>query len=109
MNARVEGVMTAEPVDDGWEWMIVEVMGHRRHAGRCREEARFGGTFLRIDVPNKGDPDQHGWTSHYYPPTALFSFAPAERDVCLAANKPYAGPSRLALRYDENEAYDEPV
>ena len=27
---------------DGFEWAIVEVLGHRKHAGRVREEERFG-------------------------------------------------------------------
>ena len=27
---------------DGWEWAVVEIFGHRRHAGRTREEERFG-------------------------------------------------------------------
>lgn len=53
-------------VDDGWEWAIVEVFGHRRHAGRIREEERFGAKMLRIDVPNKGAPAEHGWTTHWY-------------------------------------------
>lgn len=46
--------------EEGWEWAVVEVFGHRRHAGRTREEERFGAKMLRIDVPNKGDPATHG-------------------------------------------------
>lgn len=97
-----------DAADDGWEWMIVEVMGHRRHAGRVRDEERFGARFMRVDVPNKGDPDAHGWTTHYYPPGSLFGFTPAEREACLKANKPYEPPARLGLtdrrRWDDVEA-----
>ena len=46
---------TQMPEDnDGWEWAIVEIFGHRRHAGRTREEERFGAKMLRIDIPVKG-------------------------------------------------------
>ena len=89
---------TAAPdPDHGWEWAVVEVMGHRRHAGRTREVERFGVKMVRVDVPKKGDPDAHGWTTHFYPGSALFSFTPAEREAVLAANRPYEPPARLAL------------
>ncbi|RWH31605.1 MAG: hypothetical protein E5X22_22805 [Mesorhizobium sp.] len=39
---------------EGFEWAIVEIFGHRRHAGRAREEERFGAKMLRIDVPTIG-------------------------------------------------------
>lgn len=96
------------PTDDGWSWMIVEVLGHRRHAGRTREEERFGAKFLRIDVPNKGDPETHGWTTHFYPPASLFGFTPAERDTCLKANKPYEAPARYSLTGPEENDHDDP-
>lgn len=35
-------------------WGVVELMGHRRLAGRISEEEKFGGKLGRIDVP-KGD------------------------------------------------------
>ncbi len=56
---------TIHPDEDGWEWAIVEIFGHRRHAGRAREEERFGAKMLRIDVPVKGDPATHGWETHW--------------------------------------------
>ena len=88
----------AEPdTDDGWEWNVVEVMGHRRHAGRTREVERFGIKMIRIDVPVKGNPDAHGWTSHFYPGGSLFGVTPCTREAALAANKPYEPPARLAL------------
>jgi len=33
------------------EWMIVELMGHRRVAGWVTEEHRFGVALCRIDIP----------------------------------------------------------
>ena len=38
-----------EPAPD--EWAIVEVMGHRQHAGRISEVTRFGAVLLRVDQP----------------------------------------------------------
>ena len=81
---------------DGWDWAIVEVFGHRRHAGRTREEERFGAKLLRIDVPKKGDPAAHGWVTHYYGGAAIFSFVPSDEATCLRLNRPFE-PGRLSL------------
>jgi len=95
------------PEDDGWTWGVVEIFGHRRHAGRTREEERFGAKLLRIDIPNKGDPAIHGWTTHYYGGSAIFSFSLADEATCLKINKPYEPPSRLALSGPELEDDDD--
>ncbi|GJE29783.1 hypothetical protein [Methylobacterium organophilum] len=97
---------TAE-TDDGWEWMLVEVLGHRRHSGRVREEERFGAKLLRIDVPVKGDPTAHGWQTHYYAPASLYGLTPCTREAAFAANKPYERPSRLALPVPRDEFGDD--
>lgn len=98
---------TVEPDSDGWEWAIVEIFGHRKHAGRTREEERFGAKLLRVDVPNKGLPAEHGWTTHYYGGASIFSFTPAEEATCLRANKPYESPYRLSYKPSEDESEDE--
>ena len=59
MIDEIEVKIEQQPVTGnrtGWEWMLVEIMGHRTHWGRSREEERFGAKMLRIDVPVKGDP-----------------------------------------------------
>ena len=34
-DETIDQVATEEqPQDDGWEWAVVEVFGHRKHAGR---------------------------------------------------------------------------
>ena len=83
--------------DYGWEWMIVEIMGHRKHAGRVREEERFGAKMLRIDVPLKGDPATHGWETHYYGSSSIFSLTLTDEDSATRANVPWDAPSRLRL------------
>ncbi|ACL59952.1 hypothetical protein [Methylobacterium nodulans] len=102
---------TAPTTDDadGWEWAVVEVFGHRRHAGRIREEERFGTKLLRIDIPIDGDPDAKGWRTHYYGGASIFSLTPCERDAALKVNKPYEPPARLRLAHsvDEDASHDD--
>lgn len=86
-----------KPDDTGWEWMFVEIMGHRSHWGRTREEQRFGAKMLRIDVPVKGDPERHGWATHYYGGAAIFSFALTDEAAVMANNKPYEPAARYRL------------
>ena len=93
--AEVVNEQTTE--DNGWEWAIVEIFGHRRHAGRTREEERFGAKMLRIDIPVKGDPETHGWNTHYYGGASIFSFALTDEATALQMNRPYEPPSRVAL------------
>lgn len=98
----------APEAESGWEWAVVEVFGHRRHAGRTREEERFGAKLLRIDIPNKGLPNEHGWTTVFYGGAAIFSFSLADEAAVMKANKPYEAPSRLTYREpDENDPEDE--
>ena len=92
-SVEAEAAPTTEPQNDGWEWAIVEVMGHRRHAGRTREEERFGAKMIRVDVPIKGDPVANGWESHFYGGGSIFSMAPCTEAVArkmAEANRPRA-------------------
>jgi hypothetical protein len=41
---------------ESWDgWAIVEMMGHKRAAGRIRETTLAGAQMLRLDVPGEGD------------------------------------------------------
>jgi hypothetical protein len=107
MTDQIETQPTNLP--DGWEWILVEIMGHRTHWGRAREEERFGAKMLRIDVPVKGDPAANGWATHYYGGPSIFSFTPTDEATVMARNKPWDAPSRLSLAApdgdeDEDEA-----
>ena len=83
--------------NDGWEWMLIEIMGHRRHWGRTRQEERFGAKMIRVDIPVKGDPAVHGWTTHYYGGASIFSLTMTDEATVMEQNKPYEPPSRLRL------------
>ena len=82
---------------DGWEWAIVEIFGHRSHAGRAREEEKFGARMLRIDVPIKGDAAAHGWETHWYGGSSIFSYTLTDEDSVMRSNKPYESPARFRL------------
>ncbi len=96
------------PIDDGWEWAICEIMGHRTHAGRCREEERFGAKMLRVDIPIKGDPEANGWETHWYGGSSIFSYTLTDRDSVMRSNKPYEAPSRYRLPSPAPDYDDEP-
>lgn len=103
----VEGPETGA-AEDRWEWGIVEVFGHRKHAGRICEEERFGAKMLRIDIPVKGDPAANGWTTHWYGGSSIFSLTLTDEASALRANKPYEPPGRYALpARDEDGSYGE--
>lgn len=95
--AAIRAAEADQDATEGWEWMLVEVLGHRRHYGRVREEERFGAKLLRVDVPLKGDPTSHGWQTHYYASGSLFGLTPCTREAAITANKPYEPPARYAL------------
>ena len=96
------GATPAAPEPDGWEWAIVEVFGHRRHAGRTREEERFGAKLLRVDIPVKGDAAANGWETIYYGGASIFSFSLSDEDTCKRINKPYEPPARRSLPAPED-------
>jgi hypothetical protein len=91
MADTVEGVAK---VEDGFEWAIVEIFGHRRHVGRAREEERFGSKMLRIDEPTIQADGSIIWASHYYGGSSIFSFTPTdEATVMRYAERRYATPA----------------
>ena len=105
MNDQTQAQIEDQPATDadGWEWMLVEIMGHREHWGRTRQEERFGAKMLRIDVPVKGDPEKHGWETHYYGGVSIFSFTLTDEATVMKQNKPYEAPSRYRLPAPEED------
>ena len=112
---------TSEPE---FEWAIVEVMGHRKHAGRVREEERFGAKMLRVDVPTivvtppaeqDGQPTYsvEKWTTHWYGGPSIFSFTLTDEDSVMRVNRPYYAAQRYIAppdrRFDEIDEEELPI
>ena len=119
MDTATEIPTTAD--DDAFEWAIVEVFGHRRHAGRVREEEKFGAKLLRIDVPtvaivgidlaaeagggSSTSTVVTGWTSHWYGGASIFSLTLTDEASVIRINRPYVSASRYIAPPDR---YDDP-
>jgi hypothetical protein len=99
--------MTDETENTGWEWAMVEIFGHRSHAGRAREEERFGSKMLRVDVPVKGDATAFGWETHWYGGASIFSYTLTDEKSVMRINRPYEAPSRYRLARPEDDEFAE--
>lgn len=98
VGATADGVQQfVEVAKPGWEWAIVEIMGHRKHYGRTREVERFGAKMLRVDIPKDGDPEKNGWETVFYSGASIFSYSLSDEASVLRANKPYELPARYRL------------
>lgn len=60
------------------EWVILELMGHRRLAGFLTEQEVAGKGFLRLDIP--GQPP----ATQLYNPTAVYAITPTTEDIARA-------------------------
>lgn len=60
-------------------WAIVELMGHRKLAGRVSEEQHFGVTMLRIDIPKKD-----GMVTQFYGGSAVYCITPTAEKLARA-------------------------
>lgn len=115
------GEAPARPVEDeaeAMQWAIVEIFGHRRHAGKAGEEERFGGKMLRIDVPELAwsEPTAEApeprliverWVTHFYGGASIFSFTLTDEATAMRINRPYHMPQRYIAPPDvEDTAAD---
>lgn len=58
-------------------WAILELMGHRRLAGKVTESVIAGGSFIRIDVPSENDT----YSTQYYSPGAVYCITPTTEEI----------------------------
>lgn len=65
-------------------WAIVEIMGHRRLAGRVSEQEFAGSGFVRLDIPSEDVTD----ATQLYSPAAIYAITPTTEEVArrFAAN-----------------------
>lgn len=90
------------------EWAILELMGHRRMAGKVSEQTIGGQAFLRIDVPET--PGQAAFTQ-FYGAGSVYCMTPtseaiARQVAALSGVKPV---SRYELALPEPESVRNPA
>ena len=75
--------MTEEnQTEDAYEgWAILELMGHRRLAGRISSATIAGTTFLRVDIENRAG--EH-LATQFYSGASIYCLTPSTEDVCRA-------------------------
>ena len=76
---------------------MLEIMGHRRIAGRVTEETIAGAIMLRVDIPgpNAGDPAK---ATQYYGGASLFCMTPTTEELARKeANPPKWEPTPYQL------------
>lgn len=63
------------------EWCIVELLGHRRLAGRVREVQLAGAGFLRLDIPATAT---HGEQTQFVSPGSVYALHPTTEAIATA-------------------------
>ena len=61
------------------EWAILELMGHRKLAGKVSESTIGGAPFVRIDIP--------GSATQFYSPAAVYCITPTTEQLARAFAK----------------------
>jgi hypothetical protein len=74
--------MTDTDTDAFDGWCILELLGHRRVAGRVREVQLAGAGMLRVDIPAV---DGHAEQTQFYAPGALYALHPVDEATARAA------------------------
>jgi hypothetical protein len=109
-NAAVEpasGPLADERMAAGASWAIVEIMGHRRLAGRISEHLVAGRQLLRVDCPGEKDGE---WATQMYGAQSIFSITPCTEEVARQAAKQWRPePVRLLApgAVTDDDVYDE--
>lgn len=65
------------------QWVLLELMGHRRVAGFLTEEEIGGQSFLRIDVRYK----KEHFGTQYYHPNAIYSITPTDETTAYLCSQ----------------------
>jgi len=86
------------------EWAILELMGHRKLAGKITEATIGGAAFVRLDVP--GNPG----VTQFYSPQAIYCITPTTEEMVhkLIPNLQVPIVSRYELALPEQETEELP-
>jgi hypothetical protein len=64
---------------------ILELMGHRRLAGKVTEAAIGGGSFIRIDMPMKDGSN----STQFYSPGSIYCITPTTEEIARTMSMAY--------------------
>lgn len=67
------------------EWAVLELMGHRRLAGKVTEEQIAGASFIRIDVYVYGA--VVAVATQFYSPQAVYAITPTTEEIARAVSR----------------------
>lgn len=87
-------------------WAVLEVMGHRRHAGLVTEVSIAGAQMLRIDIPGPtaSDPVQ---ATHFYGGGSIFCLTPCTEELARReANPPKWSTYALPAPHEDDDETD---
>lgn len=73
----------AEQTETFDEWCVLELMGHRRLAGRVREVQIAGSGFLRLDVPAADDTPG---ATQFIAPGSVYAIHPVDEQTARLAS-----------------------
>ena len=82
-------------------WAIVELMGHRRRAGRVSEVEQYGARLLRVDIPIAGE---DGGVTEFYGGSAIYGLHPTDEAVARAVAEQIGDPRPVAPKTFRLEA-----
>jgi hypothetical protein len=61
-------------------WAVVELMGHRKLAGRVSQVTQYGAAMLRLDIPG---PNGQTVATQYYTSAAIYCLTPTTEEIAV--------------------------
>lgn len=62
------------------QWVVLELMGHRRVGAFAQDDTIGGATVLRVDIPKKDG----SWSTSWYPPGSWFGIHATTEELARA-------------------------
>ena len=72
------------------EWVILELLGHRRLAGYLTEQQIAGHGYLRLDIPGENDSEAKDFAAtQLFNPTSVYAIHPTTETIARHAAQTY--------------------
>ena len=83
-------------------WAVVEIMGHRKLAGRVREVRLFDKPMMQIEIPlGFGEAPSAAFAVECYAPDSIFSFVPCDEATARAELAHCSAPQLGGLPFND--------